>query len=281
MYYTLKVSCSDKSGLIAAITNCVAENGGNIIFSSQHTARDIDMFFCRLVFEPAKERNFNEDIFRDAFDKVAKTYEMEWNLFSSEKRQKMAVLVSQTNHCLYEILLKHQDGQLKCEIPVIISNHSDLATVATDFHIPFYRVDTLKGKEACEADIFRILEDYQIDLVCMARYMQILSPNFTQRYENRIINIHHGFLPAFKGAKPYHQAWQKGVKLIGATAHFANEILDQGPIIYQDVLHIDDTRSIEEFVEMGKDIERQVLVEALRRYFEHRIFIHSGRTFVI
>jgi formyltetrahydrofolate deformylase len=193
----------------------------------------------------------------------------------------MAVLVSKTSHCLYEVLLKHQDGQLNCDIPLVISNHPDLSHIATDFHIPFFKVDPAKGKAAYEADMQKLLEEYDIDVICLARYMQILSPEFTRAWEHRIINIHHGFLPAFKGAKPYHQAWQKGVKIIGATAHFANEDLDQGPIIYQDIVRVNDTKSIEEFVLVGKDVERKVLVEGLKRYFNHNIFLAGNRTFIL
>jgi len=191
------------------------------------------------------------------------------------------VLVSKTSHCLYEILLKHADGELDCEIPVIISNHPDLAHIASSFHIPFFQVDTAKGKQAYEKDLEDILLKYQIELVVLARYMQVISGDFCRKWDTRIINIHHGFLPAFKGAKPYHQAWQKGVKIIGATGHFATEDLDQGPIIFQDVIRVADTRSVDEFIRMGKDVERRVLVEAVRRYLSHSIFLHDGRTFVI
>lgn len=279
--YTLTVSCPDKSGLIASITNCIASNGGNILNMAQHTALDISMFFCKVDFDSNDSTTFSEENFRKSFEKTATNFCMNWRLYHKERKQKMAILVSKTSHCLYEVLLKHQDGQLNCDIPVIISNHPDLCGVATEFHIPFFQIDTGKGKEAVEADIQRILEQYNIDLVCLARYMQIMSSNFTRKWENRIINIHHGFLPAFKGAKPYHQAWNKGVKIIGATAHFANEELDQGPIIYQDVIKVSDTNSIEEFVQMGKDVEREVLVEGLKRYFNHNIFLHNGRTFII
>ncbi|MCM1321589.1 MAG: formyltetrahydrofolate deformylase [Bacteroides sp.] len=279
--YTLTVTCRDQSGLIAAITSCISASGGNILNLAQHTSVDIGMFFCKANIAPAEENAFSEADFRSRFEQTAKQFDMEWQLFHYEKASRMAVLVSKTSHCLYEVLLKHQDGQLHCDIPLIISNHPDLCSVATEFHIPFFTVDTAKGKAAYEADLQSLLDDYHVDVVCLARYMQILSPEFTGKWKNRIINIHHGFLPAFKGAKPYHQAWNKGVKIIGATAHFANEDLDQGPIIYQDVVRVDDTKSINEFVQMGQDVERHVLVEGLKRYFSHSIFIHNGRTFII
>lgn len=281
---TLTVTCPDGSGLIAAITNCIAAAGGNILNMAQHTSVDIGIFFCKVDFAPEQTGKTSEELdtaFRSEFQATAQKFSMTWQLFSWKKRRKMALIVSKTSHCLYEVLLKHQDGQLHCDIPVIISNHPDLCSIATEFHIPYFQVDTGKGKEAYEADMQRILEQYSIDVVCLARYMQILSPAFTKKWENRIINIHHGFLPAFKGAKPYHQAWLKGVKIIGATAHFANEDLDQGPIIYQDVIRVSDKKSVDEFVQMGKDVEREVLVEGLKRLFNHNIFIHDGRTFII
>ena len=284
--YTLTATCPDQSGLISNITGCIARNGGNIINLAQHTSVDLGVFFCRIQFSAPVVSDQNEKIFSPAaftadFAEIAKKYSMEWKLYDKSVKQRMAVLVSKTSHCLYEVLLKHGDGQLDCEIPVIISNHHDLCAVATEFHIPFFQIDTLKGKEACEADIQALLDQYKIDVVCLARYMQILTPEFTRRWENKVINIHHGFLPAFKVVKLYEQAWKKGVKLIGATAHFANEDLDQGPIIFQDVVRVKDTNSIHEFVEIGKDVERKVLVEGLKRYFNHSVFINQGRTFVI
>jgi formyltetrahydrofolate deformylase len=277
--YTLTVSCSDQSGLIAAVTGCLASAGGNILNLAQHTAVGLGMFFCRISFEGTD--SFSEDRFNAAFADVAKKFSMDWHLFNNARKKRVAVLVSKTSHCLYEILLKHADGELDCDIPVIISNHPDLAHIASSFHIPFFQVDVAKGKAEYEKDLEEILAQYDIELLVLARYMQVMSADFCLRWDNRIINIHHGFLPAFKGAKPYHQAWQKGVKIIGATGHFATADLDQGPIIFQDVIRVADTRSVEEFIRMGKDVERRVLVEAVRRYLAHSIFLYQGRTFVI
>jgi len=277
--YTLTVSCSDQSGLIAAVTGCIAETGGNILNLAQYTAIEIGMFFCRISFTGTE--TFTEDSFSAAFGKIAVKFKMEWRFVNDIRKKKVAVLVSKTSHCLYEILLKHADGELDCEIPVIISNHPDLAHIASSFHIPFFQVDTAKGKQDYEKDLEEILQKYQIDLLVLARYMQVMSGGFCRKWDTKIINIHHGFLPAFKGAKPYHQAWQKGVKIIGATGHFATEDLDQGPIIYQDIIRVTDMCSVDEFIRMGKDVERRVLVEAVRRYLSHSIFLHNGRTFVI
>jgi len=277
--YTLTISCPDQRGIIAAVTQTIAQAGGNVLNLSQHTAVDISTFFLKAVFETSQQ--FGIDEFSGHFSPLAKQFSMEWTLADKSSKRRAAILVSKTSHCLYELLLKHQDGELDCEFPVIISNHPDLAAVATQFHIPFFQVDPGKGKLAYEHDVQHILDEYRIDLVILARYMQIMSPEFTRRHPNRIINIHHGFLPAFVGAKPYHQAWNKGVKIIGATAHFANENLDQGPIISQDVIKISDTCSIGSFVQMGKDVERRVLFEALKLYLEHSVFVYGGRTFIL
>lgn len=311
--YTLTATCGDKSGIIAAITDCIAGSGGNIVNLAQHTATDIGMFFCRVKFAGSggavaaagnsgagdgtetvassksagsnqanpEAAKFNLDSFKKAFKKVGTEYNMDWHVFDNSHKKRVAVLVSKTSHCLYELLLKHADGELDCEIPVIISNHPDLAHVASAFHIPFFQVDTKKGKAEYESDLEEILHQYNIDLVVLARYMQVMSGDFCERWHNKCINIHHGFLPAFKGAKPYHQAWQKGVKIIGATGHIATEDLDQGPIIFQDVIRVNDTRSVAEFIRMGKDVERHVLYETVRRYLAHAVFFHEGRTFVI
>lgn len=277
--YYLVTQCPDQSGLIAAVTSAIAKAGGNVLNMGQHTAVDISTFFLKALF--AADEGFDPEAFKASFSALAARYSMTWELADRAKRRRVAILVSRTSHCLYEILLKHADGELECDIPVIISNHPDLASVATSFHIPFFKVDTAKGKAAYEADLQRILEEYGVDLVVMARYMQILSREFTTAWNYRVINIHHGFLPAFMGAKPYHQAWYKGVKMIGATAHFANEDLDQGPIIAQDTMRVSDTRSIDEFIRLGKDVERRVLFEALKKYLDRSVFIAGGRTFVM
>jgi formyltetrahydrofolate deformylase len=277
--YILKVVCPDQSGLIAAVTRTIAESGGNVLHLSQYTAVDINAFFMKTQFETGDD--FDVGVFEASFAATAGRFRMEWKLLDRAHRQRVAILASKTHHCLYELLLKHQDGELDCDIPVIVSNHPDLASVATQFHVPFFKVDPEKGKEAYEADVEAILKEYRVDLIVLARYMQVLSPEFVGRWERKVINIHHGFLPAFQGAKPYHQAWAKGVKIIGATAHFVSDVLDQGPIIAQDVLRVADTRSVGEFIRMGKDVERKVLYEALRLYLDNSVFVREGRTFII
>ncbi len=277
--YALTVSCPDQKGIIAAVTHCIAENGGNILTLSQQSAGDIGLFMLKAVFRG--EPPFSQEQFQQSFLPLVQKYRMTWELHDRSRKERVALLVSKTSHCLYELLLKHQDGQLRCEFPVIISNHADLQPVAQQFQIPFFWVETAKGKAAYEDQVQKILDDHGITTVVLARYMQILSPEFTRRWAFRVINIHHGFLPAFMGAKPYHQAWHKGVKIIGATAHFANEDLDQGPIICQDVARVEDSLSIAEFVQLGKDVERRVLFEALRLYLEKNVFVYGGRTFIL
>ncbi len=281
--YYLTVTCPDRAGLIASVTGAIAASGGNILDLRQHTAIDLDEFFLKAHFTlgEGSDEVASATAFKARFATIADALAMEWELSSASTKRRVAILVSKTSHCLYELLLKHQDGELDCDFPVIVSNHADLGGVAAQFGIPFRVVDTSKGKAAYEADLQAILEEYRVDLVVLARYMQILSGDFTSRWRERVINIHHGFLPAFKGAKPYHQAWFKGVKLIGATAHFANEDLDQGPIIAQDVLRVSDSASIAEFVRLGKDIERKVLLDALSLYLSHSVFVRDGRTFVL
>lgn len=277
--FVVTVTCPDRQGIIAAVTGVLAESHANILDLTQHTASDVGIFMLKGLFEvPAP---FDKSVFENAIFQVAKDFEMEWQLHPTRIKKRLAILVSKTNHCLWEILLKHQDGELDCEIPVVISNHLINEPVARQFGIPFYQIDYSEGKEIAENRMQKILSEYKVDLVVMARFMQILSPGFTRSWANQVINIHHGFLPAFKGAKPYHQAWYKGVKIIGATAHFANEDLDQGPIIAQEVIQVSDRSSIRELVQMGKDVERRTLVHALSLYLGHAVYVYENRTFIL
>ena len=278
-HYVIKVTCPDQKGIVAAVAGIMAESGINILDLTQHTASDVDIFMLKSLFEVPP--SFDRKAFEKTFEPLASKFDMTWRLFADVRKERIAVLVSQTNHCLWELLLKHQDGELTCEIPVVISNHLINEPITRQFGIPFYHIDYSEGKENAETRMQRILKEYKIDLIVMARFMQILSPDFIRSWENKAINIHHGFLPAFKGAKPYHQAWFKGVKIIGATAHFASEELDQGPIIAQDVIKVSDRLSISQLLQIGKDVERRTLVHALELYLEHSIFVHENRTFIL
>jgi len=277
--YVLKVSCPDSKGIVAAVTTMMAANDANVLDLTQHTASDIDIFMLKALFETPEP--FDRKSFEEAFKTTANRFRMTWELYETNRNERLAILVSKTNHCLWELLLKHQDGEINCEIPLVISNHPDNKGVAEQFGIPFYHIDYKAGKAAAEEIMQQLLTKYEINLVVMARFMQILSPDFIRRWRNKTINIHHGFLPSFTGAKPYHQAWHKGVKIIGATAHFANELLDLGPIIAQEVIHVSDLSSINHLVQIGKDVERQTLVQALKLYLNHSIFVYKNRTFIL
>ena len=277
--YVLKATCPDSKGIVAAVTSMMAANDANVLDLTQHTASDIDIFMLKTLFEAPHP--FNREAFKRAFKTTANKFKMAWKLYDTNRNARVAILVSKTNHCLWELLLKHQDGEIDCEIPLIISNHPDNRGVAEQFGIPFHHIDYKLGKAAAEEKIQQLLMEHEINLVVMARFMQILSPEFTRRWGNKIINIHHGFLPSFTGAKPYHQAWHKGVKIIGATAHFANELLDLGPIIAQEVIHVSDLSSINHLVQIGKDVERRTLVHALKLYLSYSIFVCNNRTFIL
>ena len=276
--YILQIHCPDQKGLIAGTTQVLAKAGANIVDLQQHTAKDIETFFLRAVFE-AEPENIEE--VRKHLQTLEGHLQLNWKLFDTSKTERVAIFVSKTDHCLYDLLLKKRDGDLPCEFSCIVGNHTDLATVGGSFGVPFYYVQSNPDKNIPENRFREIIEETKTDTIVLARYMQILSAAFTEEFKYRVINIHHGFLPAFKGAKPYHQAWNKGVKIIGATAHFATEDLDQGPIIAQDIQRVPETASINELVELGKDIEKRTLSQALKLWLEHRVFVVAGRTFIL
>ena len=276
--HVLKVKCPDQPGLIAGCTQVLAKAGANILDLTQHTAVDIGRFFLRAHFECQPD---SIPTIHVHLQELALRCSMEWELHSCLRSPRVALFGSKTDHCIYELLLGQRDGDLDCDFSCLISNHGLLESVAKQFGLPFYLVHAEQPKAKQEQDFRDILAETRTDAIVLARYMQVLSPAFTREWNNRLINIHHGFLPAFKGAKPYHQAWAKGVKLIGATAHFATEDLDQGPIICQSVLPVEDTWSIDQFIRAGKDVEKRTLARALRLWLEHRIFVHEGRTFVL
>ena len=276
--YVLQIHCPDQTGLIAGTTQVLAKAGANIVDLTQHSAKDIGIFFLRAVFEI--EENKIEEI-KNHLDLLSSHLSLSFKIHDSSKKQRLALFVSKTDHCLYDLLLKQRDGDLDCEFSFIVSNHTVLGPVGGVFGVPFYYVPSNQEKQVQEDRFREIIAETKSDAVILARYMQILSPAFTEEFRYKIINIHHGFLPAFKGAKPYHQAWAKGVKIIGATAHFATEDLDQGPIIAQDVQRIPETASIEQLVQLGKDIEKRTLSSAVKLWLEHRVFVYEGRTFIL
>jgi len=276
--FVLQILCPDKSGLIAAFTQGIAQTGANILDLTQHTAKDINSFFLRALVECESDA---VPKIKEHFSKIEGEYSVEWQLYNAEHKTKLALFGSTTDHCFYELLLSHRDGALPCEWTCIISNHTVLEPLARAFNLPFFLVPSDIPKPEQDKKFNEILRASQTEGIVLARYMQILSKEFTEAWKYKIINIHHGFLPAFKGAKPYHQAWAKGVKIIGATAHFATADLDQGPIIWQSIQQVADTGSIEEFIQIGKEVEKRTLLYALKLWLDHRVFLHKERTFIL
>ncbi|MGL2963607.1 formyltetrahydrofolate deformylase [Flavobacterium sp. RSB2_4_14] len=275
------IHCKDQKGIIATITNYIAQSKGNIVYLDQHVDADQNVFFMRLECE-FQENGFTvESIQKDFETQFTNQFEMSWELYESNQKPKMALLVSKYDHCLYDILSRYCTGELHVEIPLILSNHPDLQSIATRFDIPFYHVPFTKEiKDEAEKKQLEILAAYSIDFIVLARYMQIVTPTVIQHYKNRIINIHHSFLPAFPGAKPYHSAFNRGVKIIGATSHYVTAELDEGPIIEQDITRVSHIHSIDDFIMKGRDLERMVLARAIKLHAERKTIVYNNKTVV-
>jgi formyltetrahydrofolate deformylase len=278
---TLLCSCTDRTGIVAALTSFVAEYGGNIIDLDQHTDNTSRQFFMRLVWDISSSKLSRDDL-PGAVSFVAKKFtDMRWSLSFDTPLPRVAIMASTAPHCLADLLLRHRMGELPCELAMVIANHDDLRELAEHYRIPFHLLPVTKDNKAeAEKKQLDLMRDNGIDLVVLARYMQILSPAFVEAYSHKIINIHHSFLPAFVGAKPYHQAMARGVKIIGATAHYVTADLDQGPIIVQDVTPVSHRDEVEDLVRKGRDIERQVLGTAVRLHLERRVLVSGNRTIV-
>ncbi|APV45172.1 formyltetrahydrofolate deformylase [Dehalogenimonas formicexedens] len=279
----LKVTCQDKKGLIAAVSGFIAQNHGNIITLDEFVDRASNTFFMRVEWD-IRDFSISSENIGPAIAKLSTDggFGGKWETVFSDTKPRMAIFVSKFDHCLWDLLLRHQSGELKCNIPVIVSNHEDLRHVAEFFGVPFHVVPkNAENKFQAERREFEILEKYRADFVVMARYMQVLSEDFLSRYENRVINIHHSFLPAFEGAKPYHQAFERGVKIIGATAHFATVNLDKGPIIHQATLPISHQDTVDDLITKGRDIEKRVLSDGVKLYIANRVFVHGHRTIIL
>jgi formyltetrahydrofolate deformylase len=276
----LLISCPDRKGLVATISDFVYRHGGNILHADEHGDKSSKLFLMRVEFDPSEfDLDFAE--FPKHFSPIAAKFQMDWRLARSDRRPKMAILVSRYDHCLVDLLYRHKSGELPCDIPLIISNHSDNQAVAEFYGVPFFLVPTATERKAeDEKKILALLKKHDPDLIVLARYMQILSPDFVNEYAHRIINIHHSFLPAFVGAKPYHQAFARGVKLIGATSHYVTEVLDDGPIIEQDVIRISHSDSLEHLLQKGRDLEKIVLSRAVRWHIENRVLLYGNKTVV-
>jgi formyltetrahydrofolate deformylase len=277
---TLLVSCADRRGLVAALAQVLHGHGANILSADQHRDAGAGQFFQRIQFD-VSELLTDRTTLERGINEVGQRFEMRMRLSYADYVPKLALFVSRYDHCLYDLLWRQQSGELRCEIAAVISNHDSLRPIAEQFSVPFHHFAiTPENKAAQEQQQLALLDELAIDLVVLARYMQVLSREFTERHPFRIINIHHSFLPAFIGGKPYHQAHDRGVKLIGATAHYATANLDEGPIIEQDVLRATHKDSTDDLVRKGRDVERAVLGRAVRWHIEQRVLVWGNKTVV-
>jgi formyltetrahydrofolate deformylase len=274
----LLIDCPDRKGLVARVSGLLFERGANILHADQHIDRGLGLFFMRVEFELD---GFDLEGFRAAFAALASELNMTWKLSSSARKPRVALFCSQYLHCMADLLHRWRTGELVCEILLIVSNHREVASLADFYGVPFEHVPvTAETHAAAEAQQLELLERNEIELIILARYMQILSPEFVVRFPAGIINVHHSFLPAFTGARPYHAAHARGVKLIGATSHYVTEVLDEGPIIEQDVARISHRDQVEDLVARGRDLERVVLSRAVRWHLDRRILCYANKTVV-
>ena len=278
---TILINCNDQKGIIAAVTTFILDLSGNITYLDQHVDRIKNIFFMRLECDFTNQV-ITQDEFTALFEEnLANKFNFSYEIQSREVKLRMALFVSKYTHCLYDILGRYKSDELNVEIPLIISNHNDLRYIAEQFKIPFYHVPFTKDiKEQGEKEQLELLKKYDIDFIVLARYMQIITPNLINQFEDKIINIHHSFLPAFPGAKPYHSAFNRGVKIIGATSHYVTAELDEGPIIEQDITRVSHVNSIEDFVMKGKDLERLVLARAIKLHAQRKMMVYDNKTVV-
>ncbi len=277
----LLVSCPDRKGVVASIAEFIFRHNGNIMFADEHGDEASNLFLTRVEFDAA-DFDFDLSRFSEAFAPIARDFQMDWRLAHSAGCPRIAIFVSKYDHCLQDLLYRHRSGELRCEIPLIVSNHPDNQRIADFYRVPYFVVPVTKeNKREAEAQQIALVREHRCSLVVLARYMQVLSNEFiaTLGSEN-LINIHHSFLPAFIGSKPYHQAFQRGVKLIGATAHYVTQVLDDGPIIEQDVVRIYHRDTNEDHIQKGRDIEKVVLSRAVRWHVENRILLYGNKTVV-
>lgn len=276
---TLLISCPDQRGLVAKFANFIYANGGNIIHADQHTDSSVGLFLNRIEWQ-LEGFNLPRDLIGPAFDAIARPLGANWQLHFSDTVPRIAIWVSKQDHCLLDLLWRQRAGELNAEIPLIISNHPDLQAIAQQFNIAYHCIPmTKETKLEQETKQRHLLTHYQIDLVVLAKYMQVLSPDFLSHF-TQVINIHHSFLPAFAGANPYQRAYERGVKIIGATAHYATPDLDQGPIIEQDVVRVSHRDDVNDLIRKGKDLERVVLARAVRLHLYNRVLVYGNRTVV-
>ena len=277
----LLVHCPDRKGLVASITEFIYKNDGNITYLDQHVDDEKKVFFMRVEWELDLFKILPKDIEKSFSQAIAKKADMKWKLYFPDETPKMAVFVSKQSHCLYDLLSSAQSEEWNVEIPLIISNHPELLHVAKRFGIDFHYIPKqAENKEEQEAKELALLNEYDIDFIVLARYMQILSARFVERFSNRIINIHHSFLPAFPGARPYHLAYERGVKIIGASSHFVTSELDAGPIIEQDVVRVSHQNSVKDLIRKGRELEKIVLTRSVWLYLQRKLLVFENRTIV-
>jgi formyltetrahydrofolate deformylase len=277
---TLLVSCPDQRGLVAKIANFIYANGGNIIHADQHTDFAAGLFLTRIEWQ-LEGFNLPRELIAPAFNAIVQPLQANWQLHFSDTVPRIAIWVSRQDHCLFDLIWRQKAKEFLADFSLIISNHSDLQEIAQQFGIDYHYLPINKeNKLEQEQKQLEILQNHQIDLVILAKYMQILSPEFIDKFNRKIINIHHSFLPAFVGAKPYHQAYERGVKIIGATAHYVTSDLDAGPIIEQDVVRVSHRDQIADLIRKGKDLERVVLARAVRLHLQNRVLVYGNRTVV-
>ncbi len=276
----LLISCPDQKGITASIANFVYQHNGNILHADQHIDEQTNTFFMRIEWD-LKNFKLSPEKISQKFKPFAKKFGMKWNLYLTSQPPRVAIFVSRHLHCLYDILLRQRAGQLDCDIPLIISNHPQARPLAHDFGLHFFEFPITKtNKQNQEKRELEILRTSKIDLIILARYHQILTKNFIWYYPNQIINIHHSFLPAFAGKNPYHQAYQKGVKIIGATSHYVTLRLDEGPIIEQDTVRVSHRDSLQDLMRKGEDLEKIVLSRAVRWHLERKVLTYNNKTVV-
>ncbi|MBN3003642.1 formyltetrahydrofolate deformylase [Chromobacterium alkanivorans] len=277
---TLLISAPDKKGLVAAIANFLMTYNANIMHADQHQDTSENLFLMRVQWD-VNGFTLPMENFAAAFQPIADEHAMNWKVSLSTRKPRMAVFVSQYEHCLVDLMHRWRIGELDCEIPLVISNHETCRRLVEFNGIPFHVIKVTKdNKEEAEAEQFRLLEEAGVDFIVLARYMQILSQGFVERYPDRVINIHHSFLPAFDGAKPYHRAFARGVKLIGATSHYVTEDLDEGPIIEQEVTRISHRDEVDDLIQKGRDLEKVVLSRAVRWHIDNRVLSYNNKTVV-
>jgi len=276
----LLISCPDRKGLVAAIGDFIYRHNANILHADQHQDNVLGLFLMRVEWDLS---DFSLDMreFEKHFAPVAERFGMEWRVALSSHRPRVAILVSLYDHCLADLLNRHHSGELACEIALVISNHAESRALVEFYGIPFHHIPVSKEKKGdAERTALHLLREKEVEFIVLARYMQILSTDFIRHYPHRIINIHHSFLPAFIGARPYHQAFERGVKLIGATSHYVTEVLDDGPIIEQDVVRVSHRDTVEDLIRKGRDLEKVVLSRAVRWHLENRVLLYGNKTVV-